>query len=173
LKYLGHVGRGLEIAEVNVNVGVIQLEDSVPVAYVQQFGAPAEDFDVVLRHRPSSMPQAVPHHCDASGTARALARAPDGLARIRLSAATPDHSLGHAPPSDPRSPVRGQQSSAQAPGSPRTPSKYPGARQFPARRPQIRSGNLAPFVSVLHDTQRHSTTLTLPALSLHRSGIWL
>jgi hypothetical protein len=53
LKHLGNVGRGLEIPELNVSVGVIQLEEGVPVAHVQQFGAPTEDLHVVLRHRRS------------------------------------------------------------------------------------------------------------------------
>ena len=57
-KHLGHVGRGLEIAELNVNVGVIELEEGVPVAHVQQFGAPAEDLHVLLRHRLLRQPQA-------------------------------------------------------------------------------------------------------------------
>src|SRR5207248_2475944 len=49
-KHLGYVERGLHVTKLHFDVRVIQLEQGVPVAHVQQFGAATEPLHVLRRH---------------------------------------------------------------------------------------------------------------------------
>ena len=57
LNHLGHIATRRAIAELHVDIGMVKLEDAVPIPNVQEFRTTAEYFDVFPRHCPYSITQ--------------------------------------------------------------------------------------------------------------------